>query len=173
MTDFGLDELQLTVIDALTGGANLTEAAAMAGVHLNTLAKWRRNSLNFQVALSHALHIRALQLREKALALADRAFGTLAEILEDLKASPSVRLRAAIFIIKTAIAPPPYKPEKPLGLFDQTVDKYLGKKDQNEESQSASPVNQQIPRPCRRPDPKAGRNEACPCGSTSGARKNQ
>jgi len=158
MTDFGLDELQLTVIDALTCGANLTDAAAIAGVHLTTLAKWRRNSLNFQAALSHALHIRALGLREKALALADRAFGTLAEILVDPKASPSVRLKAATFIIKTAIAPPSYKPEKPLGLFDQTIDKCFGKKDQKAESPPPSPVNAQIPPPCRRQDPIAGRN---------------
>ena len=143
MTDFGLDDLQLTVIDALTCGASLTEAAAIAGVHLTTLAKWRRNSLNFQVALSHALHIRALGLREKALALSDLAFQTLREILQDPKASPSVRLKAATFIIKTAIAPPSYKPEKPLTLFDQTVDKYLGKKNQKAESQPPPP-NEQI-----------------------------
>jgi len=165
MTDFGLDELQLTVIDALTCGANLIDAAAIAGVHLTTLAKWRRNSLNFQVALSHALNIRALQVREKALALVDRAFETLDEILRDPKASPSVRLKAAIFIVKTGMAPPPYKTEKPLTLFDQPIDKCFGKKDQKEESQSPSPVNEQIPQPCRRPGPKVGRNQACPCGS--------
>ncbi|MGP8247428.1 MAG: SEC-C metal-binding domain-containing protein [Bryobacteraceae bacterium] len=165
MTDFGLDEQQLAAIDALTSGANLTEAAALAGVHLHTLAKWRRNSLNFQVALSHALHIRALQLREKAMALADRSFQTLGDILEDPKASPSVRLKAAIFIIQTAIAPPPYKPEKPLTLFDQAVDKCLGKKEHKEDSQPASPINEQDRQPYRRPGLKTGRNEACPCGS--------
>jgi len=48
----------------------------------------------------------ALQFREQALALAARAFNTRSDILDDPEASPSVRLRAATFIIKTAIAPP-------------------------------------------------------------------
>jgi hypothetical protein len=38
MTDSGLTPQQLQVIDALSAGANLTDAAAHAGVHRNAIA---------------------------------------------------------------------------------------------------------------------------------------
>ncbi|MGP8246528.1 MAG: SEC-C metal-binding domain-containing protein [Bryobacteraceae bacterium] len=187
MTDFALDKQQLKVIDALSGGANLARAAALAGVHPNHIDGWLRNSLNFQVALSHALYSHTLRFRERAVALADRAFTTLSDILHDPQSSPSVRLKAATFIIETAMAPPPYKLDKPLGLFDQPVDVLLGKikeevkeerededdqeEDQEQESQPAAQEpatmhkNAQERETCRRPNPKIGRNRSCPCGS--------
>ena len=97
------------VIDALSSGANLTEAAAATGVHRNTIANWRRSFPQFQQALAQAQSDRALEFRERAADLADLAFDSLRVILTDPKASPSVRLKAATFIIRTAMAPAPKK----------------------------------------------------------------
>jgi transposase-like protein len=113
MNDLPFPNQMFQVIDALLSGANLTEAAAAAGVHRNTVANWRRNSPEFQQALAHAQSDRDFLYRERAADLADLAFTSLREILSDPKASPSVRFKAATFIIQTAIAPPPYKPKSP------------------------------------------------------------
>jgi len=133
----------------------------------------------------------ALRFREKALALAERAFKTLSDILDDPEASPSVRLRAATFLIQTAIAPPPYKPEKPLGVLDLPMDQVFGKneiaaqmkrereelkkeeeeEEEEENSQSAAQKDENLHKnaqkqgPYRRPGPKIGRNHPRPCGS--------
>ena len=114
MNDSHLSDRMFQVIDSLSSGANLTEAAAAAGVHRNTIANWRRNSPQFQQALANAQPDRALEFRERAADLADLAFDSLRVILTDPKASPSVRLKAATFIIQTAMAPAPPKAQKPL-----------------------------------------------------------
>ncbi|MGA2148201.1 MAG: hypothetical protein ABSH49_24905, partial [Bryobacteraceae bacterium] len=67
-------------------------------------------------------YVRAIQFREKALALADRALKTLSDLLDDPKASPSVRLKAATFIVQTAIAPPRFQPAKPVVLSELPLD---------------------------------------------------
>jgi transposase-like protein len=192
MIDSGLTLEQLEVIDALSSGASLTDAAAQAGVHRNTVAYWRRNFPRFQTALAHAQYDRALLFRERAEALVDLAFQTLRDVLTDPKASPSVRLKAATFIIEKAVAPPPPKPDKPLtfnDLFSAPIPEDEAIEPQDEAPQPAAPAAQncttanhsqtrytmhndaqthkdaQKPEPYRRPDPKIGRNEACPCGS--------
>ncbi|MGA2443498.1 MAG: helix-turn-helix domain-containing protein [Tepidisphaeraceae bacterium] len=113
MNDSHLSDRMFQVIDALSSGANLTEAAATAGVHRNTIANWRRNFPQFQQALAHAQSDRDFIFRERAADLVDLAFNSLREILSDPKASPSVRLKAATFIIQTAMAPALLKPKSP------------------------------------------------------------
>ena len=103
---FILTPPELQVIDALSNGATLNDAAAQAGVHRNTIANWRLNSPEFREALALARHDRAVLYRERAIDLADLVFETLRAILTDPKSSPSIRLRAAIFIINKAAAPP-------------------------------------------------------------------
>ena len=107
MTDYGLDEKQYLVISALSAGYTVDKAAEFGGVHPVEIQLWVRNFPPFQTALMQTHYGQALRFREKALALADRAFQTLSDILDDPEASPSVRLRAATFLIQTAIAPPP------------------------------------------------------------------
>src|ERR1700733_13737318 len=107
MFDEALTTEQLQVINALSEGVNMTDAAAQAGVHRNTIANWRRNSLFFREALADAQYDRALHFRDKAEERLDRAFETLDSVLNDPKSSPSVRLRAAMFIIEKATTPPP------------------------------------------------------------------
>jgi transposase-like protein len=155
---------QIAALDALSTGATLTEAAGQAGVHRNTIANWRRESSDFQTALANAQYDRALYFREKAEAMADLAFDALRSVLSDPKASPSVRLKAALAVInligtqmqpqkKVAVtaadildAPPPVNPARGL--------ENLHKSAQSEPVQTI-----------RREQPKVGRNELCPCGS--------
>jgi hypothetical protein len=118
MTDSGLSPKQIEVIDALSAGASLSDAADLAAVNCATIAYWRRNFPRFCAALVHAQYDRALLARERAYVLSDLAFDTLGKILADPKASPSVRLRAAIFILEKAVSPAPPKPDKPLDFND-------------------------------------------------------
>src|SRR5580704_7756090 len=106
MTDYGLSPQQLDVINALSSGATMTSAADQAGIHRNTIANWRRNSLQFQYALSHAQYDQALLVRERIEAHVDLAVQTLHQILTDPQAPPSVRLKAALAVIPAASTPP-------------------------------------------------------------------
>jgi transposase-like protein len=65
MFDAALSRQQQQVIDALSDGASSTEAAALAGVHRNTIANWRRKSLFFREPLADAQYNRALLFRDK------------------------------------------------------------------------------------------------------------
>ncbi len=170
-------------------GATLTDAAAQAGVHRNTVANWRRALVDFREALEHAHYDRATLYRDRAIDLADLAFQTLREVLADPKASPSVRLRAATFIIEKAVTPPPAEKEKPARMADL----FAAMAAQHADAQECTTLHNDAQPECgpepgrrepegpgsvftlhnfaqkpdtyRRPDPKIGRNDPCPCGS--------
>ena len=95
------------VLAALAGGACLSDAANQAKVHRNTVGNWRHSSPAFRDAFAQALSDRAMLVRERAHSLVSVAFHVLEQILMDLKASPSVRLKAALAIMNQAAAPPP------------------------------------------------------------------
>lgn len=105
-----LTAVQNQVIATLAGGASLSDAAAQAGIHRNTIANWRRASPEFRAELAQALYDRALLVREQAEALASDALTTIREILTDSKAPASVRLRAALAILQLVSTPPPDPP---------------------------------------------------------------
>jgi hypothetical protein len=180
---FILNPPQLQVIDALSNGASLTDAAAQAGIHRNTIARWRRNSPDFREALAITRHDRALLYRDRAVELADLAFETLRNVLTDPKSSPSTRLRAAIFIIDKVSTPPKFEKEEPASLTDmvdtmaETAHAHLAKQPADAQNcttapndaqpESASQMHNfaQPPETYRRSEPKIGRNDPCPCGS--------
>ncbi|MGA2119810.1 MAG: SEC-C metal-binding domain-containing protein [Bryobacteraceae bacterium] len=185
---FILNPPQLHVIDALSNGASLTDAAAQAGIHRNTIANWRLNSPDFREALAITRHDRALLYRDRAVDLADLAFETLRNVLTDPKSSPSTRLRAAIFIIDKVSTPPKFEKEEPASLPDmlaameEAAHAHLAQQQPPEPANDAQncttvhndaepePVSQlhnsaQPPETYRRPQPKIGRNDTCPCGS--------
>src|SRR4051794_21285770 len=99
MPEFQFTPQQITVLDALADGASINQAATEAGIHRNTIANWRRDTQGFQMALANAQYDRALLFREKAEELPALAFSPLRALLEDPKASPSVRLKAALAVI--------------------------------------------------------------------------
>jgi len=180
---FHLTLQQLQVVDALSNGATLTDAAAQAGIHRNTIANWR-SSDDFREALASAHHDRAVLYRDRAVDLADLAFEALRTVLTDSKSSPSIRLRAAIFIIDKASTPPKFENEKLATMADMFAAMAEAEPMHSSEEQPAdaqecttahndaqtNPVLHmhnpaQPPETYRRPEPKTGRNDLCPCGS--------
>jgi hypothetical protein len=164
----------------LSNGASLTDAAAQAGIHRNTISHWRRNSPDFREALAITRYDRALLYRDRAVELADLAFETLRAVLTDPKSSPSTRLRAAIFIIDKVSTPPKFEKEEPANLDDMVAAMEEAAEAASAQQSPADaqncttvpnePVSQmhnsaQKPETYRRPEPKIGRNEPCPCGS--------
>ena len=118
MFDEALSPQQIIVIDALSDGANSTDAAVQAGVHRNTIANWRRNSLFFREALADAQYDRALLFRDQTEQRLDIALETLDGVLTDPKASASARLKAALFIIGTACTPPLPRKQVPFDMAE-------------------------------------------------------
>ena len=182
MFDEALTPEQLIVITALTEGVTSTNAAAQAGVHRNTIANWRRNSLFFREALADAQYDRALLFRDQMEERLALALETIDSVLHDPKASPSVRLKAAMFIIEKSLTPPPPRKQVPFDISEVQVHKVHNPA----QPPTAAPTQPEPTRavwhtppivhnpaqsaqsaqtPFRRETPKVGRNEACPCGS--------
>jgi hypothetical protein len=186
---FILNPPQLQVIDAMSNGASLTDAAAQAGIHRNTISQWRRISPDFREALAITRYDRALLYRDRAVELADLAFETLRGVLTDPKSSPSIRLRAALYIIDKASTPPKFEKEEPASMVDMFNAMAEAEQNRFAQQQPPEPANHaqncttvpnaaesipalhvhnsaQKPETYRRPEPKTGRNDPCPCGST-------
>jgi transposase-like protein len=172
MSNFSLTTEQLQVINALSSGETVTQAAAEAGVHRNTINHWRRNFIPFQKALADAQYDRALYFREHVEALMDTAIQTLRDLLVDPRASSSVRLKAALAVIQAATVPPEPK--------SQTA--YVFEPAQPHNSAQTAPPPSSPEEPAGEPEceseleilhnfaqhtnpEKIGRNEPCPCGS--------
>ena len=110
------------------------------------------------------------------------ALENLGAILQDSKASPATRLKAAMFIIDKALTPPPPRKQVPFDIgevhFQAPV---VTQNAQNVHDGAQSPQRPAAPQsekpeivhknaqsaqpPYRREAPKVGRNEPCPCGS--------
>jgi uncharacterized protein YecA (UPF0149 family) len=167
MLDSQITTQQLAVIDALSSGVTIAEAAAEAGIHRNTIAYWRRTMLPFREALSHANYEKALAFREQSEQLAPLAFQAIRQILENEAAPASVRLKAALAIIQTATTPPPPAPEP---ASTSELEPIQNPPEMHKNAQHEVHKNAQTDRitpitPIRRDHPKIGRNEQCPCGS--------
>ena len=183
---FHLTPQQLQVIDALSSGASTTAAAALAGVHRNTIANWRRNSTDFRELLTTAHHDRAVLYRDRAVELADLAFDALRKVLTNPQSSPSTVLRAAAFIVDKVSTPAKFEKEKAATMADMfaamaETDRMHFSQPQPAQSPAdaqecttahndAPPVScmhnaAQPPETYRRPEPKTGRNHPCPCAS--------
>jgi transposase-like protein len=171
---------QIQVADALSNGASLTGAAAEAGIHRNTIANWRRESQVFRDALTHATYYRAILCRDRAIELADLAFEAIRKVLTNPDSSPSALLRAAIFIIDKVSTPPVPEKENHATMADlfaameppAAAQKRTTVHNDAQPEPEAQPNHvlyvhnsAQPPQPYRRPEPKTGRNELCPCGS--------
>ena len=147
-----LSPIQDQIVVALANGASLSDAAAAAGIHRNTVGNWRRNSAFFRAEFARVQYDRALLLREQAESLAETAIETIRAVLTDPQASPSVRLKAALAILHHISIPFPEPPPAPIGESE------LEPKNMHKNAQVP-------PNTYRRDQPKTGRNELCPCGS--------
>ena len=209
------------VLSLLSSGSTISEAATAAGVHRNTIMNWRRTSTVFQRRWHTMQYEQAMHWREQVQTLVPTALEALRQILEDPKSSTSVRLRAALAVVKDLAMPAPAQPEFPdlnkpraaelqvgsyITKLNQELESFSTKPPQNPKvGQAFSPVaasaampapNAQTrtsanpeaeqpvafrhdpapnaqncptphskPIPFRRPEPKVGRNEPCPCNS--------
>jgi hypothetical protein len=112
--DHNLTDVQYNVLNYLASGHSISEATRAAGVQRNTVTNWRYEVPEFAALFQEALAERALIFREQADALVGKALSALRTILIDDEASPSVRLRAALAVLKMApiAQPEESKPQK-------------------------------------------------------------
>ena len=104
---------QLTFLDWVTRGLCVEEAAKEIELRWAAIMDWKRNIPEFQLAFEEALECRAMLIRERAHGLIYSALDVLQKILMDHKASPSVRLRASLALIKISTTPTAAAKRKP------------------------------------------------------------
>jgi hypothetical protein len=173
--DNRITPVQETVIAAITGGATMTAAAEAASIHRNTISYWRRTSLAFSEALSHAQYDKAIFVREEAETHVADAFAAIRAILTKPNASDTARLNAAKFIIEKASTPPPPKPQVIYQIQSCAFPKFVHSPAQSPETENVPEPAPPTPPEPQKPEivhnsaqsrpPKVGRNDLCPCGS--------
>ncbi len=181
-----LTPAQEQVLAHIAAGATVTTAARIAGVHRNTIGNWLRSSPAFHDALEQAHHCQALFWREHSEVLASNAFNCLEEIIDDKRANVNARIKASLAIIQLAGSPlkpcphppapdaaPPAAPalepcSQPPAPADPPGAAPTQPENVHKSAQSLpekpSPAHLVAP-PSASPNPKTGRNDACPCGS--------
>lgn len=93
---------QLQVLAYLVEGRSISWAAVEMGIHRNTIRNWRLNVPAFARELELAMREQTLVWRERCNDLAPRALDVLDNLLDNYQASPVLRLRAALAVLKTA-----------------------------------------------------------------------
>jgi hypothetical protein len=152
--DHNLTDVQYNVLNYLASGLSISEATRAAGVQRNTVTNWRYEVPGFAALFQEALAERAIIFREQADALVGKALAALRAILIDDEASASVRLRAALAVLKMApiAQPEESKPQK------QTP--------ANRPQVVAKP--EKLHNPAQRPAQNTAETDSrkpCPCGS--------
>jgi len=178
-----LTAAQQNVLNHLAAGKSIAETADLCGVHRNTIANWRRDIPAFTAQLDQAVRERAFLFQE----LVPQAIEVVRTILHNEAVSPSIRLRAALAVLKMAPQPQPQhtaepevepeiqpqpdpesQPEQPIraALQESLSAKIREIQAQHVEIQekmhkfAQPPVQQPIRRPA-----EPGRNSRCPCNS--------
>ena len=96
----GLSPVQVQVALSLASGESLTAAAQSAGVGRTTVYDWINNEDSpFSAALREAKAEYIQTVRDQIRDLAKKSLATIAAILDDAQASPSVRLKAALAVL--------------------------------------------------------------------------
>jgi len=148
--DTNLPPIQAGAAIALGFGLSFSAVAAEFQVHRSTLYNWMKNPI-FVKSVETCQAEFEKQFRTQIAMLTRQALTTLQEILADPEASPSVRLKAALAVLKQDWTLP-----KSTEFDTASEDSDLRRNEMP--SQSPAPA----PPP---PSPKVGRNEPCPCGS--------
>lgn len=109
---------ELRAFEVLAAGGTVAEAAARAGVHRNTAARWAApdGRVGRELALLRAEQRAAA--RARLVALSERAVDVLADVMTDPEASAAARVRAAVAVLDRAgvgptgpEAPPELEPD--------------------------------------------------------------
>jgi len=177
-----LTEQQHRIIARLACGWSINSAAKSEKLHRNTVGYWRRTIPAFARELEFASREQRRYWQDEAVQLASDAFRAISDCITDPKSSPSVRFRAAAFIINMA-TDPQQKAVKGFPTLHAEVEAISGQMlaQVNEESTPApetenfaeNPVVQtaQIEKTAQsaqqpiRVTPQPGRNTVCHCGS--------
>ena len=143
-----LTPIQIQVLQSLVAGLSISAAAREAGVHRTTVHLWTRTLPDFARALLTLRQQRADQIIDELGALADLALDTFRHILSDEQAPASVRLKAAMEIVKLV------ESQRPTVFFEPSVERL---------HQDLSPA--EVKQPPQPASAAVGRNAPCPCGS--------
>ncbi|MBS1828914.1 MAG: SEC-C domain-containing protein [Acidobacteria bacterium] len=100
-----LSAKQLQVIEALSTGLSVTAAADAAGLHRTTVHHWSRNIPEFRDTLAAVKQAHIDIARDEMNSLAAPSIAILRAVIEDPNASPSLRVRTALAIIKFVTTP--------------------------------------------------------------------
>ena len=148
--DTNLTPIQSAAAIALGFGLQIPAVAAELKIHRSTLYNWAKNPLFFKSVETANAQFQK-QFRTQIAMLTRLALTNIEQILSDTEASPSVRLKAALAVLKQDWKLPESTE------FDTN----------SEESDSLRnempPESEEPQQPVR--SEKVGRNEPCPCGS--------
>jgi transposase-like protein len=164
---------QHRIVTRLASGLSISQAAGAEKIHRNTIGNWRRTIPAFARELEYANRERCLYWHEQAIALVPLALATISETLSDTEASPALKFRAALAILKMSTA---YEPKQLL--YHEAVESQLEaaagqvlswrkadlENTHNSAQSCTTPTAPARPQPIR-VAPQPGRNAPCPCGS--------
>ncbi|MFN7938596.1 MAG: SEC-C metal-binding domain-containing protein [Bryobacteraceae bacterium] len=166
---------QLEVIQALSTGLSVTAAADAAGIHRTTVHHWSRNIPEFRDTVAAVKQAQIDLTRDEMNSLAAPSIAILRKVIEDETASPSLRVRTALAIIKF-VTTPEKSPSPKDASIDQLLDgAYLTGYHQAQERAAAAEENSAVQAeihhnsslstPQADEQPQTPRNALCPCGS--------
>ena len=183
-----LTEQQHRIIARLACGWSINSAAKSEKLHRNTVGYWRRTIPAFARELEFASREQRRYWQDEAVQLAGDAMQAIRECITDPKSSPSVRFRAATFIIKMA-TDSDQKARKAFSPLPAELEAIDGQtQGWRKEAQTSAPVEPATAAPDAEGDfdtvqtaqiektaqsaqspirvtPQPGRNTVCPCGS--------
>ena len=149
-----LSPVQAQVLTALAQGRTITAAADAAGVHRSTVHNWFKDCKPFRAAIDDARDESQEQFRDEMKELAALAIKTLRNLLEDPEASPSVRLKAALAIIRRS---------------DWVIPASIERSVEQDIKKQFSSLEKGLPNPLgplsAKSEDSTPRNADCPCGS--------
>ena len=153
-----LTALQQQVLQALVAGQSVSAAAKEAGVHRSTVHLWNQKHPAFARALLAARHHRAELVLDELGSLADLALDTFRHILSDEHAPASVRLKAAMEIVKLV------ETQRPSVRETTIAEVQFDRLDRDLQLHQVAQASKSPPHPGRQSQ-NVGRNAPCPCGS--------
>ena len=153
-----LTAVQQQVLQALVTGQSISAAANEAGIHRSTVHLWTQKHPGFARALLSARHHRAELILDELGSLADLAIDTFRHILSDEQAPASVRLKAAIEIVKLVEA------QRPTVRETTITEVQFDRLDRDLQLHQVAQASKPGPQPARQTQ-NVGRNAPCPCGS--------
>ncbi|MBL8175301.1 MAG: SEC-C domain-containing protein [Bryobacterales bacterium] len=167
---------QADVLEALASGLSVTAAADAAGVHRTTVHHWCRTIPDFRFALEALKQARIDTIRDGMNELVAPSLAILKNVVLDESASPALRIRTALAVIKFVSTPG--KPVTNTQELDMMVHAYTAGLKQSTPAETPNPEihrnsspSSQTPQtdesPAAAPDAplQTPRNALCPCGS--------